>query len=95
MTIKYFDTTIYKHKIELIFDLDRNIWYALHTKHGQFIKGKIGHGRLERNHNFLVIGTREYELVIDCDDDNKHWESWSVFDIKKQDYLPVSGRLDK
>jgi hypothetical protein len=94
MALKHFDTTIYKHKIELIFDLDREHWYALFPKYGQYASGAIGHGHFERNHNFLVIGTREYELVIDCDDDNKHWESWSIFDIKKQDYLQVSGRFN-
>jgi len=91
--IKHFDITIYKHKIELIFDLTRNIWYALHPKYGKYVSGEIGRGRFERNHNFLTIGTREYELVIDCDDDQKHWESWSIFDIKKQDYLPINGKL--
>lgn len=92
--IKHFDTTIYKHKIELIFDLDRHIWYALHPKYGQYVSGNFWRGRFERNHNLLIIGRREYELVIDCDDSNRYWESWSVFDIKKQDYLPTSGRLD-
>lgn len=93
MNIKHFDVTVYKHKLELIFDLDRAHWYALFPKYGQYASGDIGHGSFERNHNFLVIGRREYELVIDCNDDRNQWESWSIFDVKKQDYLPVSGKL--
>jgi hypothetical protein len=92
--MQHFETIIYKHTIELIFDLKRGHWYALFPKHGQYASGPIGHGNFERNHNFLVIGTREYELVIDCNDDHTRWESWSVFDVKKQDYLPVSGRFE-
>lgn len=91
--IKHFDVTVYKHKLEMIFDLDRQHWYVLFPKYGQYASGEIGHGSLERNHNFLMIGRREYELVIDCDDDHTKWESWSIFDVKKQDYLPVSGRF--
>ena len=91
--IKHFNVTVYKHNLELIVDLDREHWYVLFPKYSQYASGAIGHGSFERNHNFLVIGTREYELVIDCDDDRTKWDSWSIFDVKKQDYLEVSGKL--
>jgi hypothetical protein len=92
--MKHFEITIGRHQLELIVDLEREHWYALFPKYGQYASGPIGSGSLERNHNFLRIGTRDYELVFDCDDNRKHWESWSIFDVKKQEYLPESGRLD-
>ena len=88
--IKHFNVEVYKHKLELIVDLERSHWYVLFPKHGQYASGDIGHGSFERNHNFIVIGSRDYELVFDCDDDGKRWESVSIFDIKKQAYLPTS-----
>lgn len=92
--MKRFDVELRTHKLELIVDLERNHWYILFPKHGQYASGEIGHGSFERNHNFLVIGSREYELVIDCDEKRTRWEDWSFFDVKKQEYLPDTGRLD-
>jgi hypothetical protein len=94
MTIKHFDVELRTHKLELIVDLKRNHWYVLFPKHGQYASGEIGHGSYERNHNFLMIGTRAYSLVFDCDDKRRRWEGWSFFDEKKQEYLPDTGRLD-
>jgi hypothetical protein len=94
MTIKHFDVELRTHKLELIVDLERNHWYVLFPKYGQYASGDIGHGSFERNHNFLMIGSRPYSLVIDCDDERKHWEGWSFFDENKQDYMPDTGRLD-
>ena len=94
MTIKHFDVEVRTHKLELIVDLDRNHWYVLLPKYGQYASGEIGNGSYERNHNFLVIGQREYELVFDCDEKRTRWEDWSFFDVKKQEYLPDTGRLD-
>jgi len=94
MTIKHFDVELRTHKLELIVDLDRNHWYVLLPKYGQYASGEIGHGSYERNHNFLVIGQREYELVFDCNEKRTRWEDWSFFDVKKQEYLPDTGRLD-
>lgn len=92
--IKHFNVEVYKHKLELIVDLERNHWYVLFPKYGQYASGDIGHGSFERNHNPLVIGKRRYSIVFDCDDNRKHWEGWSFFDEEKQDYLPDTGRLD-
>lgn len=94
MTIKHFDVELRTHRLELIVDLKRNHWYVLFPKHGQYASGEIGHGSYERNHNFLVIGQREYELVFDCNEKRTRWEDWSFFDVKKQEYLPDTGRLD-
>lgn len=92
--IRHFDIEVNKHKLELIVDLEREHWYVLFPKYGQYASGDIGHGSFERNHNYLVIGSRDYELVFDCDESRRHWEDWSFFDIKKQEYLPDTGRLD-
>jgi hypothetical protein len=92
--MKRFEVELRTHKLELIVDLDRNHWYVLLPKYGQYASGEIGHGSYERNHNFLVIGQREYELVFDCDEKRTRWEDWSFFDVKKQEYLPDTGRLD-
>ena len=92
--MKRFEVELRTHKLELIVDLDRNHWYVLFPKYGQYASGEIGHGSYERNHNFLVIGQREYELVFDCDEKRTRWEDWSFFDVKKQEYLPDTGRLD-
>ena len=91
--IRHFDIEVNKHKLELIVDLERSHWYVLFPKYGQYASGDIGHGSFERNHNYLVIGSRDYELVFDCDDDHTCWESVSIFDIKKQTYLPTSWKL--
>lgn len=92
--IKHFNVEVNKHKLELIVDLDRSHWYVLFPKYGQYASGDIGHGSFERNHNYIVIGSRDYELVFDCDEKRRHWEDWSFFDVKKQEYLPDTGRLD-
>ena len=92
--IKHFNIEVNKHKLELIVDLERNHWYILFPKYGQYASGDIGHGSFERNHNYIVIGSRDYELVFDCDDDQTRWDSVSIFDIKKQEYLPECVRLD-
>lgn len=91
--MRHFDVTVNKHKLELIVDLEREHWYLLFPKFGQYASGEIGMGHFERNHNFVRIGTRDYELVFDCDDECTKWESWSIFDIKKQAYLTETGRL--
>lgn len=91
--MKRFDLTINKHELELIVDPERGHWYMLFPKYGQYASGPIGLGHFERNHNFLRIGTRDYELVFDCDDDATRWDSWSIFDVKKQAYLPETGRI--
>jgi hypothetical protein len=88
--IQHFNIEVYKHKLELFVDLERQHWYVLFPKYGQYASGDIGHGSFERNHNKLCIGSRDYELVFDCDDDMKRWESLSIFDVKKQAYLPTT-----
>jgi hypothetical protein len=88
--MKKYDIAVNKHNLELIIDTDKNHWYVLFPKYGQYASGDIGHGSFERNHNFLVIGKRDYELVFDCDDEMKRWESMSIFDVKKQEYLSTS-----
>lgn len=91
--MKHFEITVNKHQLELIVDPEREHWYVLFPKYGQYASGQIGHGSFERNHNFLVIGRRDYELVFDCDDEQTRWDSWSIFDVKKQVYLDQSGKI--
>lgn len=92
--IKHFNVEVYKHKLELIVDLERSHWYVLFPKYGQYASGDIGHGSYEQNHNFIVIGSRDYELVFFPADNRRSWSTMQIFDVKKQDYLPDSVRLD-
>ena len=92
--IKHFNVEINKHQLELIVDLERERWYMLFPKYMQFESGNIGNGKYERNHNYCIIGTRSYDIVFDCNDEQTAWESWSIFDIKKQEYLPSHGNFE-
>jgi len=88
-TIKQFNVTINKHDIEVIIDTHRNHWYVLFPKYGQYASGEIN-DHFERIHHPLTIGTRQYSLVIDCNDKNDAWESFSFFDEKKQSYIETA-----
>jgi hypothetical protein len=89
----FFELTIDGNNLELIIDTKRDHWFLLFPEHGQYASGSIGSGSYERNHNFLRIGSKDYELVIDCDDNQTHWDSWSIFDVEKQEYLSISGKI--
>lgn len=91
--MKHFHIELNKNALELIIDPDREHWYLLFPKHGQYASGQIGNGSFERNHNFVRVGSRDYELVFDCNDDATRWDSWSIFDVKKQAYLNQNGRI--
>lgn len=87
--IKHFDILVFKHKLELIIDTDRGVWYSLFPKYGDYVYGKLP-DKLERIHAPVTIGTREYSIVFDCDDDNTRWESFSYWDEKKQTYIDTA-----
>jgi len=81
---------INKHKLHIGFDTVAENWYILFPKYGQYASGSFGSGSMERTHHPITIGSRNYELVIDCDDSMSNWESFSVFDIKKQSYIDTA-----
>ena len=92
--MKQYDIELNKHKLKLILDLDRENWYMLFPKYGQFASGSFNDNGLERIHHPITVGTRDYELVLDPNDERTAWESFSVFDCKKQMYIDTAqGRI--
>jgi hypothetical protein len=75
------------HSLKIIFDIDNEHWYILFPKYGQYISGSFNDSGIERIHHPITIGTRQYELVLDPNDDQTKWESFSIFDCKKQCYI--------
>jgi len=76
--------------IVLVLDKENEEYFLLSENHKQYIKGKFN-DHLERVHHFFRVASNEYELVLDTDDAQNNWESWSIFDIKKQEYLSIGG----
>ena len=87
--MKKYDIVINKHALELIIDKDKNHWYVLFPKYGQYASGEIN-DTFERIHHRLHIGTREYSIVFDCNDEGTEWDSFSFFDEKKQTYIDTA-----
>ena len=84
-----------KHKLELILDLDAEHWYVLFPKYGQYASGSFNENGFERIHHPLTIGTRNYELVLDPNDELTGWDNFSVFDCKKESYIEsAQGRIE-
>lgn len=87
--MKHFDAIVNKHNIEVIIDADRNHWYVLFPKYGQYANGEIN-DNYERIYHPLTIGTRQYSIVLDCNDIGTKWESFSFFDEKKETYIDTA-----
>jgi hypothetical protein len=84
------DIEVNKHKLKIIFDTEKEHWYILFPKYGQYVSGSFNDSRMERVHHPITIGTRQYELVLDPDDSLTNWESFSIFDCKKQCYIETA-----
>jgi len=87
---KTYDIELNKHKLELLLDTEKENWYVLFPKYGQYAKGSFNENGLERIHHPITVGTRNYELVLDPNDALTEWESFSVFDCKKQCYIDTA-----
>ena len=88
--MKHYNIELNKHKLELILDIDREHWYILFPKHSQYASGSFNDNGFERIHHPITVGTRQYEFVLDTNDDQTKWESFSVFDCKKQYYIDTA-----
>jgi hypothetical protein len=80
-----------KNRFEVILITDKKTeeYYILSDNHKQYIKGKFPDTK-ERTHLPFCIRDNQYSLVIDPNDDQKEWESWSVFDEKNQSYIETA-----
>jgi len=85
--------------ITLIFNIDKEGWIIINDGTKGAIHGKMGQSGAvlkERTHHYFWLGTREYELVIDPTEDGKEWETFSFFDIKKQNYIDnANGSIEE
>jgi hypothetical protein len=88
--IKQYNIELNKHKLELLLDIDKEHWYVLFPKYGQYASGSFNDNGLERIHHPITVGSRNYELVLDPNDQLTEWESFSVFDCKKQCYIDTA-----
>jgi len=76
--------------ITLIFNLDTDQWIIINDGTRGSIRGRLwqsGADHRERTHHHFWIGSRDYEMVIDPTEDGTAWETFSFFDIKKQEYI--------
>jgi len=88
--MKKYNIELNNHKLELILDVEQEQWYCLFPKYGQYASGSFNENGMERIHHPITIGTRNYELVLDPNDELTKWESFSVFDCKKQLYIETA-----
>ena len=88
--MKQYDIILNKHKLKLILDTDLEHWYILFPSKGQYISGSFNENGLERIHHPFTVVTRQYEFVLEPNDDLTKWESFSVFDCKKQLYIDTA-----
>ena len=88
--MKQYDIILNKHKLKLILDTDLEHWYILFPSKGQYISGSFNENGLERIHHPFTVVTREYEFVLEPNDDLTKWVSFSVFDCKKQLYIDTA-----
>ena len=88
--IKKYLIELNKNKLELLLDIKNEHWYLLFPKYGQYASGSFNENGLERTHHPITVGTRNYELVLDPNDELTNWESYSVFDCKKQSYIETA-----
>ena len=75
--------------ITLIFNLERGTWIIINDGTNGCLRGRLDQGAelKERTHHHFWIGTRDYEMVIDPFEDKDEWETFSFFDVKKQNYI--------
>jgi hypothetical protein len=93
--MKQYDIVLNKHELILILDKEKEHWFLLFPKYGQYASGSFNDNGLERIHHPIRVGTRQYALVIDCNDDNTAWESFSFWDEKKQLYIDTAqGKIN-
>jgi hypothetical protein len=88
--MKHYNIILNNHNLEVILDTKREHWYILFPSKGQYISGSFNDNGLERIHHPFTVVTRQYELVLDPNDDQTQWESFSVFDCKKQMYIDTA-----
>ena len=84
--------------ITLIFNLEQEYWIIINDGTDGSISDmldKSGAEEKERKHHNFWINTRSYEMVIDPSEDGKTWETFSFFDVKKQNYIEgASGVIE-
>ena len=89
------DIVLNKHELILILDKEKEHWFLLFPKYGQYASGSFNDNGLERIHHPITVGTRQYCLVLDCNDDGTTWESFSFWDEKKQSYIDTAqGKIN-
>ena len=93
--MKQYDIVLNKHNLILILDKEKEHWFLLFPKYGQYASGSFNDNGLERIHHPITVGTRQYDLVLDCNDDGTAWDSFSFWDEKKQLYIDTAqGQID-
>jgi hypothetical protein len=93
--MKQYDIVLNKHELILILDKEKEHWFLLFPKYGQYASGSFNDNGLERIHHPITVGTRQYALVLDCNDDGTEWESFSFWDYKKQLYIDTAqGKIN-
>jgi hypothetical protein len=85
-----YDIVLNKHELTLILDKGNEHWFLLFPKYGQYASGSFNDNGIERIHHPITVGTRQYSLVLDCNDDGTEWESFSFWDEKKQSYIDTA-----
>jgi hypothetical protein len=84
--------------VTLILNLKRDKWIIINDGTSGCIRGILnqsGAEEKERTHHNFWIGRRDYEMVIDPSEDGKTWETFSFFDVKKQNYIEgASGAIE-
>jgi hypothetical protein len=88
--MKQYDIILNKHELKLILDKENEHWFLLFPKYGQYASGEFNDNGRERIHHPITVGTRQYDLVLDCNDDGTEWESFSFWDEKKQLYIDTA-----
>ena len=84
--------------ITLIFNLEKDSWIIINDGTRGCIRDKLDQGAelKERTHHHFWIGTRDYEMVIDPTEDGQKWETFSFFDVKKQNYIDnANGSIEE
>jgi hypothetical protein len=85
--------------VTLIFNLEKDTWIIINDGTRGCIRDKLdqsGQDIKERTHHHFWIGTRDYELVVDPTEEGNQWESFSFFDVKKQNYIDnAHGKINE
>ena len=76
--------------IKLIFNLEKETWIIINNGTGGSFGGRLdqlGGSQKERTHHHFWIASGDYEMVINPTEDGQEWETFSFFDVKKQNYI--------